>query len=158
MILILKYWRYLALLSVLGAVFYAGAHWQSGRDARKAADIAAKQAILDSVAAENYSKAMQHIIAVEHTAQDLNRRVYADLEPKLALATADGRRLASLLHASAARASCDAPVAPADQPAVAGASAVTGGEIEAAEATYYAACDSDALRFGALQEQVRGQM
>mgnify|MGYP001558138224 CR=1 FL=1 len=157
--MILKYWRYLSLILVAGAVFYAGAHWQSGRDAATAAKIAARQALLDQVAFENYSKASLRAIKAEHDAQEANRRIYADLEPKLAASRSDGAITARRLRdALATGGRCGAvPEAPGAG-VTTDTSGVAADGVEAATGAHLASCTRDAARLTALQDVVKGQM
>lgn len=167
--LLLAKWEYLAgllaLLAIVGSIFGCGAHWQAGRDATKAAKVATIQAQRDAIAAATYAKAVQDRDAAEKAATEANRRIYADLEPKLAAATADGRRLARLLHDALSRPANRgtgqaAPDQPGTAPAV-GESGSTGkiaGPIERGLGDYIASCTRDEARFSALKEEVRGQL
>ena len=159
MTFLLRYWKYLAGLLAVTLAFASGAHWQAGRDERKAANIAAQQAILDAVAFENYSKATQRAIKAEHDAQDANRKIYADLEPKLAVANDNGARLARLLH-SATQAGANRCPVPTDTGvgSPSGPSGVAADSIEAATGAHFAACERDAVRLNALAAQIKGQM
>ena len=161
MIFLLKYWKYLVALLVLGAMFYMGAHWQGGRDAAKEAVIAAAQAQRDAIAATAYDKAVQDRDAAEKAATEANRRIYADLEPKLANAAADGARLARLLHEALASPGSGAPATHPDQPPASNPSGVAGsdpGAIERLTADAFAACERDAGRLTALQDEIRPQL
>ena len=164
MIFLLKYWKYLVALLVLGAMFYMGVHWQGGRDADKAAKIAATQAQRDAAASAAFTLEVKRVQAAEQAATEANRRIYADLEPKLAAATADGARLARLLHEALARPSSGAPATAPDRPGAANPSGVPGsvqtdgGPIERALADVLATCGRDSARLTALQAEVQGQM
>ena len=163
MIFLARYWKYLAGLAVLGAIFYAGAHWQSGRDAAKAAVVAARQAERDAVAADAYAKATNATLQAERAAQAVNWRIENELEPKLAASTADAARLARRLRdALAARPGGGAVPEGADNPQSAGTSGVPSGTgtagIEAATADALASCTRDSARLTALQSEIRGQL
>ena len=164
MTLFLAYWKPLAAMLVLAGIFYAGAHWQHGRDEAKAAKVAAVQAQRDAIAAAAYAKAVQDRDAAEKSATEANRRIYADLEPRLAASLADGKRLARLLHDALSRASSGPEPAHPDQPGAADAPGVPAsqgtiaGDIERATGEAFAACERDSLRLTALQGQIRGQM
>ena len=160
-IFLLKYGKYLVSLLVLGAMFYMGAHWQGGRDAAKEAVIAAAQAQRDAIAATAYAKAVQDRDAAEKAATEANRRIYADLEPKLANAAADGARLARLLHEALASPGSGAPATAPDQSAAHDASGVASsdpGTVERLTADAFSACERDSTRLTALQAEVRGQL
>ena len=163
-IFLLKYWKYLVALLVLGAMFYMGARWQGGRDAVKEAVIAAAQAQRDAIAAATYAKAVQDRDSAEKAARDANGRIENDLRPKLTAATADGARLARLLHDALARPSSIAPSTTPDQSGSPDASGVPssvqtdGGPIERSVADVLSACGRDSARLTALQAEVRGQL
>jgi len=156
--------RIAAGLLVLAAAFGAGWRWEHGRAERRAAVVAAAQAQRDAVAAAAYQKAVSERDTAEQEARDANRRIFTDLEPKLAAAAADGARLARLLHEALARASSGPAEAPsgvpgaADSPGVPGSQSTVAGPIERATGEALAACQRDSARLAALQEEVRGQM
>ena len=160
MIFLLKYWKYLVALLVLGAMFYMGAHLQGGRDDAKAAVIAADQAKRDASAALAYAKVVQDRDAKEKAATEANRTIYETLEPKLAAATASRDDFARRLRDALAAESSSGPVSQTpDQP---GATGPTGthsdGPITAATADAFAECQRNKLRLGALQDEIRPQL
>ena len=164
-IFLLKYWKYLVSLLVLGAMFYMGAHWQGGRDATKAAVIAAAQAQRDAAAATAFELEVKKVQAAEQAATEANRRIYADLEPKLAAATASSNDFARRLRDAIAAESDSGPVpqgtghvVPIDSSRESGSAGAVAGPIERATADYDAACQRDALRFSALQAEVQAQL
>lgn len=165
LLLLRMYWKYLAGLLVIAALFGAGAHWQAGRDEVKAGKVAERQAQRDAIAAATYAKAVQERDEAERAASAANARIYADLEPKLAASVADGARLARLLHdaLAAAPSGSAGPSVPSQPPAPepsgvpAGVPAISG-PIERATADVFAACARDSARLTALQAEVSGQI
>lgn len=158
-------WKYLAGLLVLGGIFAAGAHWQSGRDVAKAARVAATQATRDAIAAATFQTEVSKRETAEQNARDANERIYDDLQPKLDAAAADSTRLARLLHnaisASARRDAADKAPDHAGTPDTTGVPDSTqtlAGPVERAAADAFAACDRDSMRLAALQAEVRAQL
>jgi hypothetical protein len=161
--------RELAISGVLGLSggWIAGAYVRGVKADKDIAAITVAQARIDVAAAAELVAETNRRQKAEQENRDANLKIYTVLEPQLAAAADDAKRLARQLRdalAAAGAARRDAAAAHADQPGAADGAGVPGdqgeiaGPIERATADALAACQRDSDRLAALQAEVRGQL
>lgn len=159
-LLLLKYWKYAA-----GAALIAVVWWQihSYGDRRYDAGKAHVQVKCDKDSAARQTateKAIADAKAGEAAAKANNVEVMEDANKKLVAIAADRDSLARLYRSAQGRV---CPVAPAESPSdpeslIAAGVAARTREIDAALEAYDGACRRDAVRFEALQAEIRPQL
>ena len=152
-------------LLVLAAAFGAGWRFEHVRAVKRAATVAAAQAVKDAAASAAFAKAVTERDQAQKLVTTLNRKIYAELEPQRAAAVERGNDLARRLRdAYAALASRGTVPEGAGHAGAAGAVEGAGtvqsiaGRIERANADFIAECLKTDANYTALQAEVRGQL